>query len=226
MTIAAGVDGCRGGWLMVRRYVDRGTADFVIAERWRDLPEADMIAVDMPIGLPDSGMRGCDQLARNRLGPRGMSIFMGLRRPLLEFRDYAAANAWAKEDGAGLSKQAWNILPKIRELDHIITPAMQAHIREAHPELAFLTLNGAPLDHSKKSIEGLKQRSDLLREHGFGRIRNWLGILSTAHAVEDDLLDACALALTAERILDGRGIRLPETDPPRDANGLRMEIWH
>lgn len=225
MSVAAGVDGCKGGWVMVRRYVERGTADFMIFQRWRDLPSADMVAVDIPIGLPDSGSRGCDKLARRKLGQRGASVFPGLRRPLLEFETYDRARAWAKQDGFGLSKQAWYLLPKVRELDETLTPASQARIREAHPELAFLTLQGSPLEHSKKTPEGQKTRMDLLRENGFGRITNWIDILDTEHATADDLLDACALALCAQRMLEGKGECLPD-DPPLDAKGLRMEIWY
>lgn len=226
MKVAAGVDGCKGGWIMVRRTVERGTADFVIAERWRDLPPADMIAVDMPIGLPDSGERGCDLLARKKLGPRASSIFLGLRRPLLDFRDYAEANAWAKTDGAGLSVQAWNILEKIRELDKVMTPEAQARIRETHPELAFDNLNGAPVQHPKRLREGLAERQEILRRNGFGRLPAWLGILDRQHAAPDDLFDACALSLVAQRMLRGEAKRLPEDDPPRDARGLKMEIWY
>lgn len=226
MSVVAGVDGCKGGWVMVRRYVERGTADFMIFQRWRDLPTTDMVAVDIPIGLPDTGPRGCDKLARRKLGPRGASVFLGLRRPLLEFETYDQARAWAKEDGFGLSKQAWYLLPKIRELDETVTPAAQARIREAHPELAFLALQGSPLEHSKKSPEGQKTRMDLLRENGFGRITNWIDILNTEHTTADDLIDACALALSAQRMLEGKGERLPADDPPRDAKGLRMEIWY
>ncbi|MHA1538076.1 MAG: DUF429 domain-containing protein [Alphaproteobacteria bacterium] len=226
MSVAAGVDGCKGGWVMVRRYVERGTADFMIFQRWRDLPSTDMVAIDMPIGLPESGPRGCDKLARRMLGPRGASVFLGLRRPLLDFETYDRARLWAREDGFGLSKQAWYLLPKIRELDEAVSPGDQARIREAHPELAFLALQGSPLEHSKKSPEGLKTRMDLLRENGFGRITNWVEILDTGHASADDLLDACALALSAERMLKNKGQRLPADEPPRDAKGLRMEIWY
>jgi len=225
MTVIAGIDGCRGGWLMVRRDLERGSADFLIFEHWRDLPAADMIAVDMPIGLPETGSRGCDLMARKKLGHRRSSVFLGLRRPLLDFDSYAAANDWAKTDGAGLSKQAWYLLDKIREIDEEISPDDQDRIRETHPELAFLALKGAPLDHAKKTPAGFIERSTLLREAGLERIEQWLGMLTTKSAAADDLLDAAALALAAERMLRGEGARIPD-DPPRDAQGLRMEIWY
>jgi predicted RNase H-like nuclease len=225
MTVVAGIDGCRGGWLMVRRTPESGRMDFVIFEHWADLPGAEMIAVDMPIGLPDSGERGCDRLARKLLGKRRSSVFLGLRRPLLDFEDYPSANEWAKADGAGLSKQAWYLLDKIREIDAAIKPADQARIRETHPELAFLALKGGPLDHAKKSPEGQAERIDLLETAGFVRIQPWIDLLSDERALPDDLLDACALSLAAERMLNGEGKRLPEDEPPRDAKGLAMEIW-
>jgi len=225
MTVVAGIDGCRGGWLMVRRSPERGSADFVIFEHWRDLPEADMIAVDMLIGLPESGERGCDRLARKLLGKRRSSVFLGLRRPLLDFADYPSANEWAKSDGAGLSKQAWYLLDKIREIDSAIKPDDQARIRETHPELAFLALKGAPLQQSKKSPDGIAERTELLEAAGFGRIQSWIDLLGGERALADDLLDACALALAAERMQRGEAMRLPD-DPPRDAKGLAMEIWY
>jgi len=225
MTVVAGIDGCRGGWLMVRLTPGSGRTDFVIFERWADLPDAGMIAVDMPIGLPDGGGRGCDRLARKLLGKRRSSVFLGLRRPLLDFDDYPSANEWAKTDGKGLSKQAWNLLDKIREIDDAIEPADQARIRESHPELAFLTLKGGPLDHPKKTPAGQAERVALLEAAGFGPIRPRLDLLGPGRARPDDLLDACALALTAERMARGEGKRLPG-DPPRDARGLSMEIWY
>jgi len=210
---------------MVRRTPASGRSDFVLFERWADLPEAEMIAVDMPIGLPESGERGCDREARKLLGKRRSSVFLGLRRPLLGFADYPSANEWAKADGAGLSKQAWYLLGKIREIDDAIKPADQARIREAHPELAFLALKGGPLDHPKRTAAGQAERIALLEAAGFGPIQPRIDLLGPERAQPDDLLDACALALTAERMLNGEGKRLP-ADPPRDARGLAMEIWY
>ena len=48
---------------------------------------------------------------------------------MLDFETYGDANAWGKaqgpDGGGGLSKQAWVITPKIREIDAIIAPADQ-----------------------------------------------------------------------------------------------------
>lgn len=225
MVWIGGVDGCKGGWIMARRRLEGGGVQIVIAPQFGDLPENDITAIDMPIGLPDSGPRGCDKSARRRLGPRRSSVFLGLRRPLLDFDDYAAANAWAKGDGAGLAKQAWNLLSKVRELDEMMTPARQAQIREAHPELAFMALAGAPMKYSKRDPRGFVERRATLLEAGFADLDDWLGAFDDRRAAPDDLLDAYALCHSAARIARDEAIRLPD-DPPRDARGLRMEIWY
>ena len=43
-------------------------------------------------------------------------------------------------------------------------------------------------------------------------------------AAADDILDACAVAWTASRVVEHKAIRLPN-DPPLDGRGVRMEIW-
>ena len=82
-----GVDGCRAGWLLVRVAPDGGQC-VEISEKFNALPLRGlaMTAVDMPIGLPESGPRGCDFLARDRLpADRKSSVFLHFRRPLLGF---------------------------------------------------------------------------------------------------------------------------------------------
>ena len=80
----AGIDGCKAGWVMVRRdAVGRFGAPVVVAAL-DDLPPADMVVIDIPIGLPESGRRACDLSARALLGRRSDdSVFTGARRPLL-----------------------------------------------------------------------------------------------------------------------------------------------
>ncbi len=224
--ILAGVDGCRGGWIAVLHDRVRATWRTGIARHWTDLPAADLVAVDMPVGLPDGGRRGCDFDARRLLGPgRRSSVFIGLRRPLLGFATYPEANAWGKADGSGLAKQAWFLLPKIAEIDRAVTPADQERVRECHPELAFARLAGAPVAASKRTPGGLAIRRALLEAAGVP-VAGLLAGLERRAAAVDDLLDAAVLALTAGRIADGTAIRLPAGAPPRDARGLRMEIWY
>jgi predicted RNase H-like nuclease len=232
-SLVAGVDGCRAGWLAVRLDPARGLVDWAIHADWIALAAAlegsvARIAVDMPIGLPGSGARGCDIDGRQLLGPRRNTLFPGLRRPLLDYlpADYAGANAWAKSDGAGLSRQAWNLLPKIKQIDDWITPERAARVHECHPELAFRRLNGdRPVLEKKNMPDGERRRRALLRAAGCAVPGAWLRALPRGRAKPDDLIDACVCAWLAGRIAAGEGRALVGT-PPTDARGLPMTIWN
>jgi predicted RNase H-like nuclease len=179
------------------------------------------IAVDMPIGLPDTGVRNCDVVTRRRLGARRSSVFPAPIRPMLDAMTYAEALAIGRSiDGRGWSKQAYNLMPKIRDVDAHMTARRQRRIVEAHPELCFALLLGAPCAAAKRTIEGQEERLaalatlypdvvDRLAERGRG-------------AAIDDVLDAYALTVTARRLIAGTAERLG--DGARDRSGLRQEV--
>ncbi len=182
----------------------------------------------MPIGLSESGHRECEVEARKILRPHGSRVFRVPARGALAFAptDWIGANNWSKHQGyGGISKQAWNILPKITEIDGAIAASDQARVREAHPELAFCLMNGGRPLISKHTKDGLKVRRRLLRKAGFARLDDWLADRREMHAKPDDILDACALLLTAERIRRGDAVSLPQT-AARDARGLLMAIHY
>lgn len=232
-TRVLGVDGCHGGWLALALEAEFSVGavpEPTLVRRWRDLPlgTVALVAVDMPIGLAERGPRACDIAARERL-PRGRksSVFAPPRRAMLACPDWAAANALGRaREGVGLSKQAWNLAPKIRELDRAVSPADQTRIREVHPELVFLRLaGGAPLPR-KASADGRRIRRRLLEAAGLRGFDALLAALPRDRARPDDLFDAAACALAARDLLHGRGTRLPPgPEPERDARGLAMEIW-
>ena len=129
----AGVDGCPSGWLCVTRMHASGELTASIADSFSSLldgpaKDAAIIAVDMPIGLPDLPGRACEKEARQILKARRSSVFSSPLRGMLECSSYADANAYGKERGKGLSKQAWALIPKIREMDALMTPAMQIRV--------------------------------------------------------------------------------------------------
>ena len=158
-----GIDGYRRGWLGVWiENEERGFALFNTATELIAL-NAPMLMIDIPIGLPDSGYRGCDLGARKLLSGAESRVFLGLRRPLLEYlSDYPRANAWAKTDGKGLAKHAFAILPKVASVDSVLSPPHQSRFRESHPEVVFWRLSGGTVLPSKHTAEGLKARRDLL----------------------------------------------------------------
>jgi predicted RNase H-like nuclease len=171
------------------------------------------VAVDIPIGLPDRGPRSCDVEARTRLGPRRSSVFPAPVRAVLGCATWEEANARSRAvDGRGLPRQAFNLLPKIGEVDGLLSPARQARIVEAHPELCFASIAGAPLLQPKRTVAGRDVRSALA------------GVVPAplSGAAADDVLDAHAALWTARRVAAGDEERLGGGE--RDRRGLRMEI--
>lgn len=229
MNAALGLDGCRGGWVAAHLEPD-GTCHVRIHPALRDLlrDEASTTAIDIPLGLLDApapGGRTCDREARRRLGPRRASVFSPPPRPALQARRYDDVRR------LGVSLQAYHLLPRMREADALLTPALQERVREAHPELAFARLLGHPAHASKKRPEGRAERlaaldaSGAFREPAQALLDRALDAWPRRVLQPDDVLDALAIALTASRIADGTAERVP-ADPPRDARGLRMEILY
>ena len=220
----AGVDGCRMGWVMVRRD-EQGRFDGPVIRKCLDeLPRTDLVLIDIPIGLPDSGRRECDLAARSMLGPRRNAVFTGARRPLLSMSDRESAHDWGmKQDCLGVSAQMWAILPKVREVDAWITRERNRTVREGHPELSFCAAAGRPMDHSKKDEKGQGERLDVLASFvDKAMVLRWLD--QTRGAAEDDVLDALALCWSAARLALSCHRILPSDHPPQDSRGLPMEM--
>ena len=228
---AVGIDGCRSGWVVA--YRDGREISLTIVNQLSDLndhlmPDASVM-IDMPIGLTDgASVRGCDALARERLRPhRSSSVFGVPARQVTRCTDYSQANALSRElSGKGISKQAFYLFPKIRELDDWLSSrGRRGRWSECHPEVAFASLNGGQaLLESKKTEVGSQARLRLLAE--LGEIQPAIEKALTSYrrkdVLADDLLDALVCLLTAERQPNERQ-HLPE-DAPVDKRGLTMEI--
>jgi predicted RNase H-like nuclease len=180
------------------------------------------VAVDIPIGLPAHGPRICDREARRRLGPRRSSVFPAPARAVLGTSTYEEACAVSRRvTGQGLSKQLYNIVGKIREVDAVQSPRRQQTLFEACPELSFAVMAGdTPMQHSKRTDHGRAERVAVLHEHLGLEAAPFLEI-RPAGAERDDVLDALALAWTARRYFAGWCLRF---GGELDARGLRMEV--
>ncbi|MCH7945189.1 MAG: DUF429 domain-containing protein, partial [Armatimonadetes bacterium] len=180
-------------------------------------------------GLRNTGARTCDRLARKFIGPRASSVFPAPIRPVLEVDDYSRANELAKSiHGKGMSKQAFAIMPKIREIDKELQhrSTLRDLTYEVHPEVTFRAWLGKDVEFAKKEKDGFDLRSGLV-EQFFGRTAFQCVRESVPKSVvaDDDILDAFAALWSAWRILAGISLSLPdphETDPV----GLRMAIWY
>jgi predicted RNase H-like nuclease len=236
----AGVDGCGGGWIaaFVRPSGDEGAV--VVFPRFADVLAAAqapaIVAVDIPIGLPEQtghGGREAENAVRPLLGGRQSSVFSVPARAAIEAANYADAcrAALATSDPPRkVSKQLFNIAPRIREVDGVLRAdqAAAARVYEVHPELAFWRLNGEQALNEPKKVKsrpcapGLALRRQLLQAAGLpGEL---IAAPPPKGAAADDLLDALACAAVARRIHAGLARPFPDP-PPRDSHGLSMAIW-
>jgi predicted RNase H-like nuclease len=221
-----GVDACRAGWVgialagdRIEAYQTRTIADLVTAASAGG-PLA-VIAVDIPIGMPDNTRRRADVEARRAVGQLASSVFMTPVRGTLEFADHGSASAHNRERvGEGISIQAFGILPKVREVD-LWLPSAPCRVVEVHPEVSFAMLNGAPLDVRKHTWTGARLRHGLLGEAGIeiGEI----GDPGTKAGV-DDVLDAAVAAWTARRVHEGTASSIPP-DSEVFSDGVEVSIW-
>jgi predicted RNase H-like nuclease len=221
---AIGLDGFSKGWVAVVIDGEERAISFHadVADALRE--PFDRAGIDIPVGMSGDGERACDLLARDKLRPHASRVFTGARRWLWqEFRDPDKANKEAlRRRQKRVSRQLWHLGPKIMEVDAFVRAHRLRDIREVHPELVFLRLNGGKPLPPKKSEEGDALRRRLLKRHGFRRIEQWLNETRIrTGAKRDDVLDACAVAIAAHDPSGG----LPEGSTPLDEFALPMRIW-
>jgi len=240
-------DGCKGGWVLAlgKRWPCAEPPRLHLCADFRQVVAltrgCSAVVVDMPIGLPsDARPRPCDELAWEELRSCRSRVFRTPPRQALSARTALEFQKIHRRIcGVGSGYPVWNIAPKLREVDAAMTPSLQRRIVEFHPELTWKRLAGKPLP-SKHTKAGLRARLSILRRFvpGLKEALRWRKRLAAAVKL-DDVLDALvglaaahgAAAVLAVRAASavsaqsGRAFRLPPGRPPRDARGLRMEIW-
>jgi predicted RNase H-like nuclease len=201
-----GIDSAPGGWVAAFLQKSRFTS-VVFYQTLLSIPhlrQAKAIFIDMPIGLPAFHQypRRCDREAKAFLGKRHSSIFYAPPRNLIGYRDYHAANALMKQKcQQGMSRQSFNIIPKIIELDHFIRGGKnrQLPIYEAHPEVCLTQLWSAQQSgiQSKHTSMGISQRKTLIMNYAQNAVEFWPAAEPKETQKIDDMLDAMLLAIAA-----------------------------
>jgi len=217
-----GVDWYKAGWVAVvlgRTEGPEVVAGADLAALVADVPDADCIAVDMPIGLPQT-TREADRVARDFVGVRRNSVFMTPPAAVLEAGSYAEANVIAAGllGGKRISRQAWALLPNV----NVVAAVAEADSRviEVHPEVSFRAMRGAPLALPKTTWNGQAIRRAALADAGIvlpDELPEHAGGIPVA-----DVLDAAAAAWSARRHARGESRSLPD-DWDR---GIPGAIWY
>lgn len=241
----AGVDGCKGGWVVALGQVNGVTEKpfFIrsIGDIFNGKSAPSLVAIDVPIGLPTHspvGGRKPEPELRKLLRGKESSVFRVPCRAAIhagldasgkaDRRKYDAAKKIAQnnsEDGKAFPLQSFYIFDKINEVDAYLRLKGRAKAKkfyETHPELAFYYMNEcAPVLASKKSKEGFRHRRRLLLREGIAPdvIDNW-----PKEAKRDDAVDALACLVTA-RCLAKNAARPHPTFFEKDDCKLPMAIW-
>lgn len=223
MSRVLGVDGWKSGWVGIELDHGRFAAAHVaptLAGMLAAVPGADVVGVDMPLGLMAGEVRASDRLAQGLLAGRSSSIFVMPPRPVFDEPDHASATALAVAlTGKGISIQAWGLKAKLLEAEAL--HELSKPMFEVHPELSFRQMGLLPTDGKKKSWRGQRARLRVLAGHGI-ELPEDLGAVDAVPA--DDVLDAAAAAWSAHRIAAGTAFCLP--DPPQvSETGQQLAIW-
>lgn len=231
-----GIDGCKYGWIAIKMeentlYSISKHSDF--ASIFKAYPNAEMYLVDMVIGLADRNhKRDIEDFARQKLKPRrASSVFTPPCRAAVYENTYEFAKEKNKAIlGKSISIQAWNIVPKIREVDEFIlkNDAYKTKISEAHPEICFASLNNkSPLVFSKKDKKGINERLDLLQSI-FPKSRE-IFEFGNNHFLKkevksDDIIDALGLAVTGHLGMKNGFDFVSQDEIKQDIYGIKMDM--
>ncbi|MBS2937144.1 DUF429 domain-containing protein [Nocardioides sp. J2M5] len=225
---ALGVDACSAGWVGVVLDTDLRSSVHVAPDiaglvgLVRERHDVAVVAIDIPIGLPDSGGRRADAEARRELVGKASSLFSTPTRAALEAETYAEAreaNLAATDGRTSVSAQAYALRAKVLQVDAWVRGRPGATVVEVHPELSFARMAGAPIAASKKDAAGVADRREALAAHGIVAPPWFRG----AGFGEDDLLDACAAAWSAVRHALGVSEAYPAT-PEVFSDGIASAI--
>ncbi len=222
-----GVDRCRGGWVGIL-WDDglRGLFGATLSELVATAPPSlSTIAVDIPIGLPDTGARQADLLGRRFLGNRAATLFVTPTRDAVAAPDRAEASRRnLQRSGQGVTAQAFALVPAILEAEQFVTANPDRQVVECHPECSFAQMNGgSPVAAPKRTWAGMQARLRLLRDAGLDLAAQDVGDAGV-RAATDDVIDAAAAAWSARRCAQGEARRLPAT-PERFSVGPAGAIW-
>jgi len=224
-----GVDACPAGWVGVVLDPTLRASVFVAADiaglvaLVREQHDVPVVAIDIPIGLPDSGGRLADAEARRVLVGKSSSVFSTPVRSALEAATYAEAreaNLAATDGRTSVSAQAYALRGKVLDVDAWVRSGAGAQVIEVHPEVSFARMAGGPVLARKKDPDGVRARREALAAHGIVAPPWFRG----AGFGEDDLLDACAVAWTAVRHSLGESESLP-AEPEVFSDQIPAAIW-
>ena len=223
-----GVDACPAGWVGVVLDPDRRASVFVagsiteLVGLVRETHDVVVVAVDIPIGLPDTSGRLADAEARRVLRGKSSSVFSTPVRAALEAASYEADGRPPGSDRRPHQRQRPGVRPARED------PAGRRMGPLAARSGGHRGASGGQLRADGGSAgagpqEGRRRRRSPARRAREPRHRG-AALVPGAGFGEDDLLDACASAWSAVRHSLGRSESFPEA-PEVFSDGIPAAIW-
>ena len=218
MSTVIGIDGCKAGWISSKMEEDHSLS-FHIIENLEDdyLKQSNLsyIGIDIPLELALTGKRLAEIEARSLLKKRACTIFSPPTLNALRAKDYIdACEINFKECGKRISKQSWNLFPKIKEAQKFSKNNLisKLSVFEIHPELSFMAMNDMNLiEASKKTEIGKKIRIKLIQKFfpsfSFESVRNQY---KKYQVHDDDILDSISIVWSTQRIVDNIAQSVPK----------------
>ena len=228
MTTVIGIDGCRAGWITAK-ILDNQLISFQIIENLNDdyLKQSNLthIGIDIPLQLSHTGKRLAEIEARGLLKKRACTIFSPPTLNALRAKNYIdACEVNFKECGKRISKQSWNLFPKIKEAHKFLenNSISKLEVFEVHPELSFMAMNDMNLiEASKKTETGKEIRIKLIQKFfpnfSFESVRNQY---KKNQVLDDDILDSISVLWSTQRIVDNIAQFVP-----KDPEKINMRIY-
>ncbi len=211
----AGVDGAKGEWVVA--IFDGAVLEWSVAAKVHAVLETtarcSVVAVDMPLSMPEGSYRISELAAKAFLGSARSSIFHTPVSAVLDAEDYSDACEISRRiTGKAISKQTWHLLPSVRawraaEFD-------PDRVVEVHPECSFRAMTPTTTFASKKTGRGAGQR--------MAALTTWIDPRNLAEGLADlppgpaldDALDAAAAAWSGWRYSQGRHRTFGSTNGP------------
>ena len=228
MSTVIGIDGCRAGWITTQ-VLDNQLISFKIIENLDDdyLKQSNLshIGIDIPLRLSHTGKRLAEIEARGLLKKRACTIFSPPTLNALRTKNYIdACEVNFKECGKRISKQSWNLFPKIKEAHNFLKNNLisKVGVFEVHPELSFMAMNDMNIiEASKKTDIGKEIRIELIQKFfptfSFELVRNKY---KKNQVLDDDILDSISVLWSTQRIVDNIAQFVP-----KDPEKINMRIY-
>ena len=228
MSSVIGIDGCKAGWIIAKT-LENKSISFQIIKNLNDAylegGNLSHIGIDIPLHLSHTGKRFAEIEARSLLKNRACTIFTPPTLNALRAKNYMdACEVNFKECGKRISKQSWNLFPKIKEAQKLLqnNSISKLKIFEVHPELSFMAMNDMSLiKASKKTDIGREIRIKLVQKFfpnfSFELVRNKY---KKTQVLDDDILDSISVLWSTQRIVDNIARFVP-----RDYKKTNMKIY-